>query len=309
GEFISRSSPERIGDNRATATNRPALCLDMDFRGHPRRPLRLAAADVLAPDLRVAGLELLHRGDAAEVVEQHDLDALRPQEAQVAREGAGLAHHHPRYLEEQDRAGAHLARGQRGVHGGVRVGGAAARVPQRGDLTVRHRVAVLHPLVVPGRDHPVPRREDRAHRDATRVEAGPRLLERERHHFPVEPEHVTHERIRYRPRARTQGRGPSSPVPQRRCGWRGAVPPSRCLGTGRRGRTDAGLTGGHSYTSSSPTLSLAHRAASTWSALAAAARAAGGGRAMTSAGSAPGSTTGTTESFIRAILLISPGDS
>jgi hypothetical protein len=51
--------------------------------GLPAVTSQLAAADVLAPDLRVAGLELLHRGDAAEVVEQHDLDALRPEEVQV----------------------------------------------------------------------------------------------------------------------------------------------------------------------------------------------------------------------------------
>ena len=33
----------------------------------------------------------LHRRHAAGVVEEHDLDALRPQEVQVAREGAEIA--------------------------------------------------------------------------------------------------------------------------------------------------------------------------------------------------------------------------
>src|ERR1700722_17004632 len=68
----------------------------------------LAAADVLAPDMRLPGLELLHGGDARGIVEQHDLDALAAQELQVAGEGAGLADNHAGDLEQQDRAGAHL---------------------------------------------------------------------------------------------------------------------------------------------------------------------------------------------------------
>src|ERR1700761_7772360 len=177
----------------------------------------LPAADVLAPDLGVAGLELLHRRYAAGVVEEHDLDALGPQEAQVAREGAGLAHHHARDLEEQDRPGAHLARGQRRVQDGVRVRGAAARVLQRGDLAVRDRVAVLHPLVVPGRDYRAARREDGPYGDSACIEAGPRLLERERHHFPVKLVHVTHDRTLYRAAASAATTG------QPRCGGRGGL--------------------------------------------------------------------------------------
>jgi hypothetical protein len=64
----------------------------------------------------------------------------------------GLADHHAGDLEEQDGAGAHLARGQRGVQGGVEIGAAPAGVAQAGDLAVGHRVAALHALVVAGRD-------------------------------------------------------------------------------------------------------------------------------------------------------------
>src|SRR5690242_5582287 len=46
----------------------------------------------------------------------------------------------------------HIWHGERGVQGGVEVGGAPAGVAQAGDLAVRHRVAALHALVVPGRD-------------------------------------------------------------------------------------------------------------------------------------------------------------
>src|SRR5581483_7562839 len=80
-----------------------------------------AAADVLAPDLRVALLELAHDRLAALVVEQHDVHAAGAQEAQVALEGPRLADHHPGDLEQQDGPAAHLARGQRGVQRGVLV--------------------------------------------------------------------------------------------------------------------------------------------------------------------------------------------
>ena len=97
----------------------------------------------------------------------------------------GLADHHAGDLEEQDGAGAHLARGQRGVQGGVEVGGAPAGVAQAGDLAVRHRVTALHPLVVPGRDEVATRGEDRADRDAAAVQADPRLGQGERHHLAI----------------------------------------------------------------------------------------------------------------------------
>jgi hypothetical protein len=71
--------------------------------GHLRQLSQLtasAAADVLAPDLRVAGLELLHRRDAAGVVKEQDLHAPGAQKVQVALERPGLAHHDARDLEE-----------------------------------------------------------------------------------------------------------------------------------------------------------------------------------------------------------------
>ena len=40
------------------------------------QPVRSAAADILAPHFGIAGLELLHRGNAARVIEQHDLYAV-----------------------------------------------------------------------------------------------------------------------------------------------------------------------------------------------------------------------------------------
>jgi hypothetical protein len=166
--------------------------------GHTRQPARLAPADVLAPDLRIALLKLLHRRDAARVVKQQDLDALGPQEVQVPLERPCFADHDARNLEEQDRAGAHLARGERGVESGVQVRGATARVAQRGDLPVRHRVPVLHPFVVAGRDHRAAGGEDGTNWHAAPVQAGPRLLEGERHQFTVfRPQLVCHEPIRY----------------------------------------------------------------------------------------------------------------
>src|SRR5579863_9287442 len=195
-EFIWPTRPGTHHDNPGNRTGPSPLC--PGTAGD--RADRLPSADVLAPHLRVAGLELLHRRDAVLVVEQHDLHALGPQEVQVARERAGLAHHHPRDLEEQDRARAHLARGQRRVHGGVSVGGTAAGVAQRGDFPVRHRVAVLHSLIVARRDYLTARREHRADRDAARLEACPRLPQGKRHHVPVcWPQLITHGPIRYRP--------------------------------------------------------------------------------------------------------------
>src|SRR5579862_3652915 len=83
--------------------------------------IRLAAPDVLTPYLGIPLLELRHDRDAGRVVEQHDLDALGAQEAEVALEGPRLPDDHPGDLEQQDGAGAHLARGQRRVQRGARV--------------------------------------------------------------------------------------------------------------------------------------------------------------------------------------------
>jgi len=119
------------------------------------------------------------------VVEEQDLHAAGPEEIQVALERARLADHEAGDLKQQDRAGAELARRQRRVQRGARVGRAAARVPQRGDLAVRYRVALLHPLVVPGAEHLAARREDRADRHPADREAGPGLLKGQRHQFAV----------------------------------------------------------------------------------------------------------------------------
>jgi hypothetical protein len=50
---------------------------------------------------------------------------------------------------------------------------------------VRDRVALLHPFVVPGPEHLGARREDRADRYPADRQAGPGLLQRQRHQFAV----------------------------------------------------------------------------------------------------------------------------
>src|SRR5260370_15608644 len=175
-------------------------CKGRDWRGLRSSAIsrRLAAADVLAPYLREAGLELLHHRDAGGVVEQHDLDSVSAQEAEVTLEGAGLPDDDSRDLEQQDRAGAHLARGQGGVESGAEVARAAAGVTQGGDLTVRHRVAVLDTLVVALAEHSRALGEDRPDRDAAGLQAVARLRQGQRHQFPVKLLICAHERLRYR---------------------------------------------------------------------------------------------------------------
>src|SRR5690349_18682555 len=219
------------------------VCGRCDWRGAGEvARTGLAAAYVFAPDLGVAGLEFLHGGHAAFVVEQDDLDAAAGEEAEVAFERLGLADHHAGDLEEQDGAGAHLARGERGVQGGVEVGGAPAGVAQAGDLAVRHRVAALHALVVTGRGDVPADRQHRADRDAAAVQADPRLGQRERHHLAVGlirlP--VSHGGLRYRVRRQTtpvpvpdgvgmsSGRRPASVMPSLRGIWPLATFSSSC---------------------------------------------------------------------------------
>ena len=143
------------------------------------------AADVLGPDGRVALLEFAHRGLAALVVQEHDLHTLVRQERQISRERLGLPDHHARDLEQQDRARAHRAGRQRGVHGGARVGGPPPGVAEGGDLTVRDRIAQLDPLVMAGRDHLAVLREHGSDRDPARLQAGPGLGQSPFHHVPV----------------------------------------------------------------------------------------------------------------------------
>ena len=155
-----------------------------------------AAADVLAPHLWIAELEFRHRRDAGRVIEQHDLDAARLEKAEVTFEGARLAHHNARYLEEQDRAAAQMARGQRRVERGAGVGETAPGVAQAGDLAVRHRVALLYPLIVPGAEYVAARRENRADRHPAALKAAARLVKRQRHQRPVQI--IAHEGLRCR---------------------------------------------------------------------------------------------------------------
>ena len=50
---------------------------------------------------------------------------------------------------------------------------------------MRHRVAVLHPLVVARRDHLAARGEHRPDRHPAGFQAGPGLAEGQRHHVPI----------------------------------------------------------------------------------------------------------------------------
>src|SRR4029077_10036917 len=118
---------------------------------------------------------------------------------------------------------------QRGVQGGVEVGGATAGVAQAGDLAVRHRVAALHALVVPGRDQlpalaSTAGGEHRADRDAAAVQADPRLLQGQRHHLAVRLVRlpVSHGGLRYLVRRQTT----PMPVPAGGGGSSGRLSPS-----------------------------------------------------------------------------------
>ncbi len=67
---------------------------------------------------------------------------------------------------------------------------------------MRHRVALLDPLVVPGRDDLATRGEHRADRYAAALQAGPGLAQGQRHHLPVGLIYlpVSHAGLRYRTR-------------------------------------------------------------------------------------------------------------
>ena len=83
---------------------------------------------------------------------------------------------------------------------------------------MRHRVALLDPLVVPGRDDLVAFGQHRADGHAAFVQAGPGLAQGQRHHLPVGLIYlpVSHAGLRYRTRRQTT----PMPVP----GGRGAGP-------------------------------------------------------------------------------------
>ena len=108
------------------------------------------------------------------------------------------------------------------------VGRPPAGVAQAGDLAVRHRVAALYPLVVPGRDDLPPlastaRGEHRPDRHAAGFQADPRLAEGQRHHLAIAlfcvP--VSHAGLRYRTSRHTT----PTPVPSSGAGrWRAARP-------------------------------------------------------------------------------------
>ncbi len=96
--------------------------------------------------------------------------------------------------DQIDREMMALALGQARVsleEGGVPVGAVlAAGVAQAGDLAVRHRVTLLHPLVVPGRDQlaslaRTARGQHRPDRHPAGFQAGPGLAEGQRDHLSV----------------------------------------------------------------------------------------------------------------------------
>src|SRR5215469_11986650 len=149
-------------------------------------PGSLTPADILAPHRGVTLLEFPHDGLAALVVDQHDRYSLPPEELQVSGKGGGLADNHPRYLEQQDRPAAHLARGERGVERRAEVGGLPSGVAQAGHLAVGDRVSRLNPFVVPGRDQAPSRGQRRTYWDAADGEACPGLGQRHVHHCLID---------------------------------------------------------------------------------------------------------------------------
>src|SRR5215468_10119025 len=118
----------------ATARRNPPHCRPARRPAGSRIPRRslcrmsLTPADIFAPNFGVTLPEFPHDALTTFVVGQHDRDSLLPEELQVAGEGGGLANDHPGYLEQQDRAAAHLARGERGVERHAEVGGLPAGV-------------------------------------------------------------------------------------------------------------------------------------------------------------------------------------
>src|SRR4051812_17363092 len=137
-------------------------------------------ADVLVPQLRVRRDELRHQRHAVEVAGHDDVDATAAQQVLGAHERAVLPHHDPRDAVEQDRAGAHVARREGGVHrrGPVDPRMQPAGVLQRVGLPVPDRAALLDAAVVTGTEHATVGDEHGADRDTAFVAAGPGLRDR-----------------------------------------------------------------------------------------------------------------------------------
>src|SRR5262249_59031855 len=135
----------------AAGARPPRNCLPFRGPGCPNPPpisslQTSASADIFAPNFGVTLPEFPHDALTTFVVGQHDRDSLLPEELQVAGEGGGLADDHPGYLEQQDRAAAHLARGERCVERHAEVGGLPAGVAQAGHLAMGDRVTRLNPF-------------------------------------------------------------------------------------------------------------------------------------------------------------------
>src|SRR5688572_21677896 len=140
--------------------------------------------DVLIPQRRVLADELGHHLDALGVVQVDDLDAACAHEvgrlaplALAAGEVDGFADDHLGHAELHGGAGAQVAGHQRGVEDGVGVGPLAAGVGEAVDFGVGHRIAVLHPAVVPAADDLVAADEDRADGQAALGKAFPGFVD------------------------------------------------------------------------------------------------------------------------------------
>ena len=129
-------------------------------------------------DPRFHGNLMVEPGIGAEVV----------QRTARARLGVGGPEHQPAQPGGHRRAGAHRARFERDVQGGVVQSprsGLGRGLAQGQDLGVAGRVAGGLSLVAGGRDHPIPADHDRSDRHLAGVARSPGLLECQLHRRPV----------------------------------------------------------------------------------------------------------------------------
>ena len=116
--------------------------------------LRSFLADVLVPELRAGGDEVLHQPDAARIVDDLELDAPSAEVVFGALEGAILADDDAWHLVEQGRPAAHVAGGEGRVEDAALVlgGSQAAGVFEAIHLAVEDGAAPLDASVVAAAD-------------------------------------------------------------------------------------------------------------------------------------------------------------
>ena len=135
-------------------------------------------ADVLVPQRRLGGDEILHHLDALGVLQHLHRHAVRAQMFLVAQESFIFADDDVRNFVELDRAGTHGAGRQRRVNRAALIdfGGQAAGIFERVHLAVMDDAAVLHALVVAAPDDFAVADQHRADGNAARRETFFRLV-------------------------------------------------------------------------------------------------------------------------------------